>query len=89
MNKRIDAPEGVLISKKEEEKNNLTVQGINLEDVSQVCARIQQSTVIQDKDLRAFLDGIYVQDARLELNDWFCLFKSLFLKYNSPTFWLL
>ena len=42
MNKRIDAPEGVLITKKEEEKNNLTVQGINLEDVSQVCARIQQ-----------------------------------------------
>lgn len=30
MNKRIDAPEGVTITKKEEEKNNLTVQGINL-----------------------------------------------------------
>jgi hypothetical protein len=29
-NKRIDAPEGVVISKKEEEKNNLTVHGINL-----------------------------------------------------------
>jgi large subunit ribosomal protein L9e len=68
-NKRIDAPEGVLISKKEEDKNIVTIQGINLEDVSQVCARIQQSTVIQDKDLRSFLDGIYVQDARLEFND--------------------
>ena len=67
MNKRIDAPEGVTISKKEEEKDSLTVQGINLEDVSQVCARIQQSTVIQDKDLRAFLDGIYVSEARMEL----------------------
>ena len=65
MNKRIDAPEGVLISKKEEDKNSLTVQGINLNDVSQVCARIQQSTVIQDKDLRSFLDGIYVSEARL------------------------
>jgi large subunit ribosomal protein L9e len=69
MNKRIDAPEGVIISKKEEEKNNIVIQGINLEDVSQVCARIQQSTVIQDKDLRSFLDGIYVQDARLEFTD--------------------
>ena len=69
MNKRIDAPEGVLITKKEEEKNNITLQGINLEHVSQVCARIQQATVIQDKDLRSFLDGIYVQDARLEYND--------------------
>jgi hypothetical protein len=26
--------------------------------------------VIQDKDLRSFLDGIYVQDARLEFADW-------------------
>ncbi len=65
VNKRIDAPEGVLISKKEEEKNNVTIQGIDLEKVSQICARIQQATVIQEKDLRAFLDGIYVQDARL------------------------
>ena len=69
MNKRIDAPEGVIISKKEQEKNNLTLQGIDLEKVSQTCARIQQTTVIQDKDLRAFLDGIYVQDARLEYNE--------------------
>ena len=65
MNKRIDCPDGVTISKKEEEKHHFTVQGINLEDVSQVCARIQQATVIQDKDLRSFLDGIYVQDARM------------------------
>lgn len=70
MNKRIEAPEGVLITKKEEEKNNITLQSIDLEKVSQVCARIQQSTVIQDKDLRSFLDGIYVQDARLEYVDW-------------------
>jgi large subunit ribosomal protein L9e len=69
MNKRIDAPEGVTIIKKEDDKNNFTVEGINLEHVSQVCARIQQSTVIQDKDLRSFLDGIYVSEARLELND--------------------
>lgn len=69
MNKRINCPEGVIIKKKEDDKNNFTVEGINLDDVSQVCARIQQATIIQDKDLRSFLDGIYVQDARLELND--------------------
>jgi len=70
MNKRIDAPEGVIVSKKEEDKNNITLQSIDLEKVSQMCARIQQATVIQDKDLRSFLDGIYVQDARLEYADW-------------------
>lgn len=69
MNKRINCPDGVIIKKKEDDKNNFTVEGINLDDVSQVCARIQQATIIQDKDLRSFLDGIYVQDARLELND--------------------
>lgn len=69
MNKRINAPEGVIISKKEEEKNIVTLQGIDLEKVSQTCSRIQQATVIQNKDLRSFLDGIYVQDARLEYAD--------------------
>ncbi len=69
MNKRIDCPEGVIITRKEEEKNNLTLQGIDLEKVSQCCARIHQATIIQEKDLRSFLDGIYVQDARLEYND--------------------
>ena len=70
VNKRIDAPEGVIITKKEEEKNNVTIQGIDLDKVSQVCARVHQSTIIQEKDLRSFLDGIYIQDARLEFNDW-------------------
>ncbi len=69
MNKRIEVPEGVFATYKEEERNNITLQSIDLEKVSQVCARIQQATVIQDKDLRSFLDGIYVQDARLEYND--------------------
>jgi large subunit ribosomal protein L9e len=54
-----------LLLKRKNKKNNITLQGIDLEKVSQVCARIQQATVIQDKDLRSFLDGIYVQDARL------------------------
>ena len=69
VNKRIDAAEGVIISKKEEEKNNITIQGIDLDKVSQCCARIHQATIIQEKDQRSFLDGIYVQDARLEYAD--------------------
>jgi hypothetical protein len=31
MNKRIEAPEGVLVTKREEEKNNITLQSIDLE----------------------------------------------------------
>ena len=40
--------------------DDITVQGINLEDVSQTAANIQNATKIRRKDPRVFLDGIYV-----------------------------
>ncbi len=40
--------------------DEVVIQGINLEDVSQTAANIEQSTKIKDKDQRVFLDGIYV-----------------------------
>ncbi|MBT8172363.1 50S ribosomal protein L6 [Candidatus Bathyarchaeota archaeon] len=40
--------------------DDIIVQGINLEDVSQTAANIQNSTKIRNKDPRVFLDGIYV-----------------------------
>jgi large subunit ribosomal protein L6 len=39
---------------------DIIVQGINLEHVSQTAANIQDSTKIRNKDPRVFLDGIYV-----------------------------
>jgi large subunit ribosomal protein L6 len=39
---------------------DIIVQGINLEDVSQTAANIEQSTKVKNKDPRVFLDGIYV-----------------------------
>lgn len=68
MNKRVNALPGVTISKKEEEKNIITIVGNDLENVSLTCAQIHQCTKVPNKDLRQFLDGIYVQEARLELN---------------------
>lgn len=40
--------------------DEIIIQGINLEHVSQTAANIEQSTKIKDKDQRVFLDGIYV-----------------------------
>ena len=40
--------------------DDVIVQGINLEDVSQTAANIQNATKIKNKDPRVFLDGIYV-----------------------------
>ncbi|UCH32084.1 MAG: 50S ribosomal protein L6 [Candidatus Bathyarchaeota archaeon] len=44
---------------------DVIAQGINLEDVSQTAANIEQATKVKIKDPRVFLDGIYVYE-RLE-----------------------
>ncbi|MCJ7559727.1 50S ribosomal protein L6 [Candidatus Bathyarchaeota archaeon] len=40
--------------------DDIIVQGLNLEDVSQTAANIEQATKVKKKDPRVFLDGIYV-----------------------------
>jgi large subunit ribosomal protein L6 len=40
--------------------DEILIQGISLEDVTQTASNIEQSTRIKDKDQRVFLDGIYV-----------------------------
>jgi len=42
--------------------DDIIVQGISLEDVSQTAANIQTATKIRIKDPRVFLDGIYVYE---------------------------
>ena len=39
---------------------DIIVEGINLENVSQTAANIEQATKVKNKDPRVFLDGIYV-----------------------------
>jgi large subunit ribosomal protein L6 len=42
--------------------DDVIVQGINLEDVSQTAANIEQATKVRRKDPRVFLDGIYLYE---------------------------
>ncbi|MBS7624211.1 50S ribosomal protein L6 [Candidatus Bathyarchaeota archaeon] len=42
--------------------DDVIVQGINLEEVSQTAANIEQATRIKERDPRRFLDGIYVYE---------------------------
>lgn len=44
------------------EEEEVTLEGINIEDVGQTAANIQRATKIKDKDPRAFIDGIYVYE---------------------------
>jgi large subunit ribosomal protein L6 len=41
---------------------DIVVQGIDLEDVSQTAANIEQATKVKRKDPRIFLDGLYVYE---------------------------
>lgn len=42
--------------------DDVIIQGINIEDVSQTAANIEQATRIKNRDPRRFLDGIYVYE---------------------------
>lgn len=44
------------------EPEDIIVEGIDLEDVSQTAANIEQATRVRRKDPRVFLDGIYVYE---------------------------
>jgi large subunit ribosomal protein L6 len=44
------------------QSEDIIVQGINLEDVSQTAANIEQATKVKRKDPRVFLDGIYIYE---------------------------
>jgi large subunit ribosomal protein L6 len=47
--------------------DEVIVQGIRLQDVSQTAANIENATKVKHKDLRVFLDGIYVYDKKGEI----------------------
>jgi large subunit ribosomal protein L6 len=44
------------------EPDDIIVEGLNLEEVSQTAANIEQATRVRGKDPRVFLDGLYVYE---------------------------
>ena len=44
------------------ETDDVIVSGINLEEVSQTAANIEQASRVKGKDVRIFLDGLYVYE---------------------------
>ncbi|KAK2176964.1 hypothetical protein NP493_629g01029 [Ridgeia piscesae] len=53
---------GVTCQQSTKLKDELILEGNDIELVSQSAALIQQSTKVRDKDIRKFLDGIYVSE---------------------------
>jgi large subunit ribosomal protein L9e len=51
---------GVEVERSADVKDELVLRGSDINNVSQTAANIQQSTRAKNKDIRKFLDGIYV-----------------------------
>merc|ERR1712080_133368 len=60
--RHIKIQEGVTMELSSTQKDELVVTGNSLEAVSQNCADIQQICRVRNKDIRKFLDGIYVSE---------------------------
>ncbi|KAJ1674477.1 60S ribosomal protein L9B [Spiromyces aspiralis] len=58
--RKVKMLEGVTIVQSTNVKDEIVLSGNDLENVSQSAASIQQSTLVRNKDIRKFLDGIYV-----------------------------
>ena len=42
--------------------DDIVVSGLSIENVSQTAANIESCTKIKNKDLRVFLDGVYIYE---------------------------
>ncbi|KAH7116154.1 ribosomal protein L6, alpha-beta domain-containing protein [Dendryphion nanum] len=60
--RRINARPGVVVEVSKNQKDELLLSGNSLEDVSQSAADIQQICKVRNKDIRKFLDGMYVSE---------------------------
>uniref|UniRef100_A0A915B398 Large ribosomal subunit protein uL6 n=1 Tax=Parascaris univalens TaxID=6257 RepID=A0A915B398_PARUN len=60
--RRVPLPEGVTATMSTTQKDELIIEGNDIQLVSQAAARIQQSTAVKNKDIRKFLDGVYVSE---------------------------
>lgn len=60
--RRVHMQPGVTVINSPKQKDELILEGNDIEAVSLSAAHIQQSTTVKDKDIRKFLDGLYVSE---------------------------
>jgi large subunit ribosomal protein L9e len=60
--RKVKLSPGVKYARSDNVKDQIELSGIDIAAVSLIAAKIQQSTNIRHKDLRKFLDGIYVAE---------------------------
>uniref|UniRef100_A0A0D6R3T1 Large ribosomal subunit protein uL6 alpha-beta domain-containing protein n=1 Tax=Araucaria cunninghamii TaxID=56994 RepID=A0A0D6R3T1_ARACU len=60
--RKVDLLEGVTVTRSEKVKDELILEGNDIELVSRSAALINQKCHVKNKDIRKFLDGIYVSE---------------------------
>merc|ERR1712168_876792 len=60
--RKVRMHDGVVCENSKDQKDELVIHGNSLESVSQSAALLQQSTSVKNKDIRKFLDGLYVSE---------------------------
>jgi large subunit ribosomal protein L9e len=60
--RKVELLDGVNYSRTADIKDQIEISGIDLSKVSLSCAQIAQNTNVRNKDIRKFLDGIYVSE---------------------------
>ncbi|KAJ8519362.1 hypothetical protein ONZ45_g3658 [Pleurotus djamor] len=60
--RHVNMLDGVVISESKNQKDELILEGNDIDNVSQSAASIQGICRVRNKDIRKFLDGIYVSD---------------------------
>eukprot|EP01090_Pellita_catalonica_P004383 TRINITY_DN14209_c0_g1_i1.p1 TRINITY_DN14209_c0_g1~~TRINITY_DN14209_c0_g1_i1.p1 ORF type:complete len:189 (-),score=31.09 TRINITY_DN14209_c0_g1_i1:35-601(-) len=60
--RRVKMLEGVSVDRSEDVKDEIKLTGNDVELVARSCALIHESTLVKNKDIRKFLDGIYVSE---------------------------
>eukprot|EP01036_Dinobryon_divergens_P008710 gene8710-11658_t len=64
--RRVKLMEGVKYHRTADVKDQIELSGIDIAKVSLTCAKISQATKVRNKDIRKFLDGIYVSEKGLD-----------------------
>eukprot|EP00871_Galdieria_phlegrea_P005431 jgi/Galph1/588/GphlegSOOS_G5343.1 len=60
--RKVNMLKGVAVSRSESVKDEIVLIGNDIEQVAQSAANIHQSCLVKNKDIRKFLDGIYVSE---------------------------
>jgi large subunit ribosomal protein L9e len=67
--RRVQMLDGVTIVRSDDVKDQVVLTGNDIQKVSQSAANINIATLVKDKDIRKFLDGVFVSEAGTIVKD--------------------